>query len=272
MFHNLKTFVRSHSKAAILFCFLYFIMLSSTPKNVLCSAKCPQYKVILFDSYGTLIDVNSLIGTIRKVLNSTDPIQSQVLLDSWRTKQLDFTWLRSLMKSSAKDSYADFWTVTKDALKYSAEKFNISMTQSQQDELMNAWLRLQLFPDVKDSLAKLKTKYKLAVLSNGSPRMLREVFKSNGLDDLIDPTNEFSVDTVRLYKPHPYVYSLAERKLHVSKSRILFVSGNSWDAIGAKAYGFQSVWLNRIGEPYPDLGISTDFEISNLHQLADKFS
>lgn len=172
------------------------------------------------------------------------------------------------MKAQTVDSYKDFWEVTRDALQFSLAKLEISLNQSQHDELMNGWLRLSVFPDVKESLTKLKTKYKLAVLSNGSPRMLREAFQYNGLDGLIDPANEISVDEVRVFKPHPTVYSLAEKKLRVSKSDILFVSGNSWDVIGAKSYGFRSVWINRSGEPEHNLGTSADWEFSDLNQLA----
>lgn len=171
------------------------------------------------------------------------------------------------MKSPVTDTYEDFWEVTQNALKFSLAKLEISLTQSQQDELMNGWLKLKMFPDVKESLTKLKQKYQLAMLSNGSPRMLRAVSKHTGLDDLIHSTNEISVDEVRVFKPHPSVYGLAEKKLRVSKSEILFVSGNGWDAIGAKAYGFPSVWLNRNNAPADNLGVSADMEISDLNQL-----
>lgn len=172
------------------------------------------------------------------------------------------------MKSPATDTYKDFWEVTLDALEFSLAKLEIELTQSQQDELMNGWLRLSVFPDVKQSLTELKQKYRLAVLSNGSPRMLREMFKYNGLGDLIDPANEISVDEVRVFKPHPSVYGLAEKKLRVSKSEILFVSGNSWDVIGAKSYGFRSVWINRNNEPEHNLGMSADSVHSDLNQFA----
>lgn len=166
------------------------------------------------------------------------------------------------------DSYQDFWAVTQDALKFSLAKLNVSLTQSQQDDLMNGWLGLGLFPDVKESLTALKEKYKLAILSNGTPRMLREVSKANELDDLINAANEISVDEVKLFKPHPSVYALAESKLRVSKSEILFVSGNSWDVIGAKSYGFKSVWINRNNEPEDKLGVMADQQFSDLIQLS----
>lgn len=172
------------------------------------------------------------------------------------------------MKSPTTDTYKDFWEVTQDALRFSLAKLEISLTQSQQDELMNGWLRLSVFPDVKDSLTELKQNYQLVVLSNGSPRMLRELFKYNGLDDLIDPANEISVDEVRVFKPHPTVYGFVEKKLRALKSEILFVSGNSWDVIGAKSYGYRSVWINRNNEPEHQLGISTDLEYSDLNQFA----
>lgn len=172
------------------------------------------------------------------------------------------------MKSAATDTYQNFWNVTQDALKFSLAKLNISLSHSQQDDLMNGWLKLSIFPDVIESLTNLKTKYELAVLSNGTPTMLREVFKYNGLNGLIDPTNEISVDEVRIFKPHSTVYGLAEKKLRVSKSEVLFVSGNSWDIIGAKSYGFRSVWINRNDEPEDNLGVSADMVFSDLNQLA----
>lgn len=174
------------------------------------------------------------------------------------------------MKSPTTDTYKDFWEVTRDALQFSLAKLDISLTQFQQDELMNGWLRLGVFPDVKQSLTELKQKYRLAVLSNGSPRMLRELFKFNELENLIDPVDEISVDEVKLFKPHPTVYGLAEKKLNVPKSDILFVSGNSWDVIGAKSYGFQSVWINRNAEPEHNLGASADMTFPDLNQLVTR--
>lgn len=226
-----------------------------------------SHKVIVFDSYGTLVDVNDLLDNTRNVINSKSSTIPTALINLWRSKQLDYTWLRSLMKSPVTDSYKDFWEVTKDALIFAAAKLEISLTQSQKNELMNGWLQLNTFPDVKESLSKLKQKFQLAILSNGSPRMLRQVSEHNGLNVLIDPANEISVDEVRMYKPHPTVYGLVEKKLRVSKSEILFVSGNSWDIIGAKSYGFRTVWINRKNEPADSLGISADIEISDLNQL-----
>lgn len=176
------------------------------------------------------------------------------------------------MKSPIRDSYKDFWDVTRDALQFSLQKFETLVEQSQEDELMNGWLKLSVFPDVKESLTELKQKYQLAVLSNGTPRMLREVFKHNGLEDLINPAHEISVDEVKVFKPHPAVYGLVEKKLGVSKSKILFVSGNSWDVNGAKSYGFRSVWINRKHEPEDKLGLSADLVFSDLKQLTKYLS
>lgn len=176
------------------------------------------------------------------------------------------------MKSPVRDSYKDFWEVTRDALRFSLSKLEISLKQSEEDELMNGWLKLSVFPDVKESLANMKQNHQLAVLSNGTPRMLREVFKHNGLDDLLNPTNEISVDEVRIFKPHSSVYGLVEKKLRVPKSKILFVSGNSWDVIGAKSYGFRSVWINRNNVPEDNLDVSADFVFPNLNQLAAHLS
>lgn len=167
-----------------------------------------------------------------------------------------------------RDSYKDFWEITQDALKYSLKKLDISLEQSKQDELMNGWLQLSIFPDVREALTQIKKKYRMAVLSNGTPKMLREVFKHNGLNDLIDPANEISVDEVRMFKPHPSVYALAERRLRVPKSHILFVSGNYWDVVGAKSYGFHSIWLNRKNDPKDNLGLAADLEFPDLNQFS----
>ncbi|XP_037030134.1 2-haloalkanoic acid dehalogenase-like isoform X2 [Bradysia coprophila] len=232
---------------------------------------CSQYKVILFDSYGTLIDVDDLLENTQNVISSTDLKLPTELINLWRAKQLDYTWLRSLMKNPMADSYQDFWVVTRDALKFSLAKLNISSTQSQLDNLMNGWLHLRLFPDVKESLTVLKKNYQLAILSNGTPHMLREVSKSNGLGDFISPANEISVDDVKVFKPHPSVYALAESKLRVSKSEILFVSGNSWDVIGAKTYGFESIWINRKNVPEDQLNTMADMQFPDLIQLTKRF-
>jgi len=244
---------------------LIFTLLSFHSRNMSTLSTCEQTKLIVFDSYGTLIDVNDLQNTARNFVNSID---ATVLVNLWRTKQLDYTWLRSLMKSPIVDTYVDFWGVTQDALKFSLKKLEISLTQPEQDKLMNGWLNLSIFPDVKDSLTQMKQKYQLAVLSNGTPKMLRDVFKHNRLEDLIHPDNEISVDEVKVFKPHPTVYGLAEKKLHVSKSQILFVSGNSWDVSGAKSYGLRSVWINRNNESEANLGISADLEFTNLNELS----
>jgi 2-haloacid dehalogenase len=183
----------------------------------------------VFDAYGTLFDVHSVIERAGGALPKT-------LSTLWRQKQLEYTWLRSLM-----DRYEDFWAVTEAALRVAAAQLKIELTDAQHDALMQAYLVPSAFPDARAALAGLKGT-PLAILSNGSPRMLESAVRHNGLGSFV--AEIISVDRVKIYKPSPRVYALGPEILRVPAREILFVSSNSWDAAGAKAFGYQVCWCN----------------------------
>lgn len=215
-------------------------------------------KACVFDAYGTLFDVHSAVGQYRNQLGEK---ADQVSL-LWRTKQLEYTWLRSLMKH-----HADFWQVTGEALDFAFETYQITDPVLRED-LMNAYLNLKSYPEVKDALSLLKTcGYKLAILSNGTPDMLESAVTNSGLADLIDIN--LSVEAVGIYKPAPRVYQLAVDALGVHPYEIIFQSSNAWDASGASAFGFNVAWVNRFGQSKERLPGKPDFEIKNLLELSD---
>ena len=213
-------------------------------------------RAVVFDLYGTLLDVSSVergCGTI-----TTDPAAFVAL---WRTKQLEYTWLRALS-----GTYVDFWAVTEDALRFTCRRLGVDPTPEQSDSLMKHWLNPAPYPEVDAALERLSGRT-LAVLSNGSPEMLRAGLTSAGLAGRI--AHLISVDEVRTYKPAPAVYALAERHLRLPTAEILFVSGNAWDAAGAKVAGLRVCRLNRAGLPMEELGLAPNLEVSDLVELAD---
>ncbi len=207
-----------------------------------------------FDAYGTLFDVHSVIEACRAVTNDPQGFSLQ-----WRQKQLEYTWLRALM-----GRYEDFWTVTEAALRFTIRRFSLAASETQVKQLMDAYLALAPFPEVKATLERLK-EYPLAILSNGSPKMLETVVRSNGLTGSF--THVLSVDAVKSYKPNPAVYELGPRALGVPAKEICFVSANPWDASGAKAFGYTVAWCNRAGLPMDELGLTPDVEIRRLDEL-----
>ncbi|MEO1864588.1 MAG: haloacid dehalogenase type II, partial [Pseudomonadota bacterium] len=187
----------------------------------------------VFDAYGTLFDVHS---AVRRYSNQIK--ESEAVSALWRAKQLEYTWLRSLM-----GRYVDFWQVTADALDFALETYGISDTVIRQD-LLQAYMTLSCYSEVPDVLDRLKRKgIRCAILSNGSPQMLSSAVKNSGLSEFFDAV--ISVDMISQYKPDPRVYRLAVDELKVEKSKIAFQSSNAWDAAGANAYGFNVVWVNR---------------------------
>ena len=204
----------------------------------------------MFDAYGTLYDVHSVVARCE----SCWPGKGAQLSQLWRTKQLEYTWQRSLMQR-----YAPFSTVTREALAYACEALGLALSVPQMDGLMSEYLSLALFPDVSRTLSELPGKK--AILSNGSPDMLAPLVENSGLkfDAVI------SVDELKVYKPAPAVYALAVQKLHTGK--IAFVSSNCWDALGAKSYGFEVYWINRAGAPVDRLGFKPDRVLKNLHEV-----
>jgi 2-haloacid dehalogenase len=211
----------------------------------------------VFDAYGTLFDVHS---AVRRYSNQIK--ESEAVSALWRAKQLEYTWLRSLM-----GRYVDFWQVTADALDFALETYGISDTVIRQD-LLQAYMTLSCYSEVPDVLDRLKRKgIRCAILSNGSPQMLSSAVKNSGLSEFFDAV--ISVDMISQYKPDPRVYRLAVDELKVEKSKISFQSSNAWDAAGANAYGFNVVWVNRFKQKPERLNTSVDIELTDLEKLPE---
>jgi len=214
-----------------------------------------QVRGLLFDAYGTLFDVHSVIEAGRAV--TEDP---QALSATWRGKQLEYTWLLSLM-----GRYQDFWDVTGAALSFACRRLGLEVGPAERARLMDAYLGLDPFPEVRTALERLRG-LRCGILSNGAPRMLEAVVAHAGLGALLEAV--ISVDEVRTFKPAPAVYALGPARLGLPREAIGFVSSNCWDVIGAKAYGFQVVWVNRLRAPLEELGLAPDLEVSDLDGLA----
>ena len=208
----------------------------------------------VFDAYGTLFDVHSIVEVGREI--TADP---QTLSATWRQKQLDYTWLRALM-----GRYEDFWAVTEAALRYAIRRLALTPSEAQIRRLMDAYLSLACFPEVKAALVALAPRPR-AILSNGSPRMLEAAVASSGLGAHLDRV--LSVDAVKTYKPSPQVYALGPQALGIAAEELLFVSSNAWDVAGAKAFGYRVAWCNRTQAPEEELGVRPDVTISRLDQL-----
>jgi len=208
----------------------------------------------VLDAYGTLFDVHSVVETGREI--TSDPV---TLSTTWRQKQLEYTWLRALM-----GAYADFWVVTEAALRYSIRRLGLSATEAQVQRLMDAYLSLACFPEVKPALGRLAGRPR-AVLSNGSPAMLAAAVTASGLTGLLE--HVISVDRAKTYKPSPLVYALGPQVLSIAAGELLFVSSNGWDVAGAKAFGYQAAWCNRAGAPEEELGVRPDLVVSSLDKL-----
>ncbi len=214
-------------------------------------------QALVFDAYGTLFDVHSVISAC----NQNFPGQGPALSQAWRAKQLEYTWLRSLM-----GRYEDFWHVTESALSFACKTLNLQCPPATSAQLMEAYLHLDSYPEVKQALNSL-SEYSLAILSNGSPRMLQAAVESAGLQGIF--SRVISVDEVKIYKPSPRVYRLASQKLRVAKAAIGFVSSNFWDIAGAKAFGLRTYWVNRSRAVAEELGIVPDATVSSLAELVD---
>ena len=212
-------------------------------------------RACVFDAYGTLFDVHSAVGRHADRL----PDASAVSL-LWRTKQLEYTWLRSLM-----DRYVDFWQITQDALDFALDTYRAA-DAALKDDLMQAYLELSCYPEVPAVLNEIKDRgFRCAVLSNGSPRMLGSAVQNSGLQGVFDAV--ISIDAIGIYKPDPRVYQMAVDQLGVSPSQIAFQSSNAWDAAGAGAFGFKVAWINRFGQQPERLGTVADAELKDLTAL-----
>ena len=213
-------------------------------------------KACVFDAYGTLFDFASAAKGCRDVLG--DNIERFTVL--WRDKQLQYTWLRA-----TQGKHADFWQVTGDALDFTLETLGIENAKLR-DRLMQLYLTLDTFPEVPGVLSRLKTSgMKLAILSNGSPKMLDAVVKGAKLEGMFDAV--LSVEISGVYKPHPRVYQLAVDRLGIPASAISFQSSNAWDAWAASAFGMQVIWCNRYGQRRERLPGNPDREIKSLDEL-----
>ena len=211
---------------------------------------------VAFDLFGTLLDVNSLEAAC--AADAADPAAFVAL---WRQKQLEYSWLRALM-----GRYEDFWSVTAAALDYTTERFQVSLAEGRRDRLLAAWLSLRPYPDVPAALAALAPR-PLAVLSNGSSRMLKENLRAAGLDGRF--AHVLSVDEVSTYKPSPAVYALAENRLGLPRERILFVSSNAWDVAGARTFGLTVAWVNRARALPERLGAAPHLVLRSLADLGE---
>ena len=209
-------------------------------------------EAFVFDAYGTLYDVYSVAARCE----SCFPGKGAQLSQLWRAKQLEYTWQRSLMQR-----YVPFSTVTREALAYSCEALKLELSVAQMEGLMAEYLNLSAYPDVPGTLNTIKEKK--AILSNGSPDMLLPLVQNSGLQ--LDAV--ISVDELKIFKPAPQVYELAVKQLGVAKERIGFVSSNCWDALGAKAYGFNVYWINRTHAPLDRLGFQPDRILKSLDEV-----
>ncbi|MCK1492152.1 haloacid dehalogenase type II [Bradyrhizobium sp. 180] len=191
-------------------------------------------KAIVFDAYGTLYDIQSVAAITERAFPGYGDLITQI----WRIKQLEYTWLRTLMRR-----YEDFSVVTRNSLSYTLRILGLNYDESLFEQIMDKYVHLDLYPDARATLQSLK-KHKLAILSNGSSEMLTTLVRNTGLDSVLDAT--ISIDTTRIFKPSPEAYSLIEPRLNVSRAEVLFVSSNPWDAIGAKAAGLKVAWIERV--------------------------
>ena len=218
-------------------------------------------KHAVFDAYGTLFDVHSAAAQHQKKLGD----KAQTVSTLWRTKQLEYTWLRSLMQR-----YVNFAQVTRDALDYALESHGIADDSLRQD-LLNAYQQLSCYPEVPETLQKLKQHgLGTAILSNGSFEMLESGVRNSGLKELLDGV--FSVETIRIFKPDPQVYQLAVDQLGCDPQEILFFSSNAWDVSGSATFGFQAVWVNRFGQAPERLPGNPVLEIKSLDAVLKYFS
>ena len=214
-------------------------------------------KAIIFDAYGTLFDVNSAAEKCKGKIGD----KWEGFANYWRTTQLEYTWLRSLM-----NRHKDFWQVTEDSLDKSMQAFKID--SSMRNELLDLYKVLSTFSEVKEVLNKLKEKnYKLAILSNGTPFLLNELVKSNNLDNIFDDI--FSIEEVKTYKPDPKVYNIPIKKYQIQKNEVAYLSANTWDVSAGGNYGFNPVWINRNNSIFDNLDYVPKYQVKHLGGLLD---
>ena len=214
-------------------------------------------KAIIFDAYGTLFYVNSAAEKCKDKIGD----KWEGFANYWRTTQLEYTWLRSLMKR-----HKDFWQVTEDSLDKSMKVYKID--SSMKNELLGLYKILSTYKEVPEVLKSLKEKnFKLAILSNGTPSLLDELVRSNNLQNTFDDI--FSIEQIGVYKPDSKVYDLPINKYQIKKNEVVFFSANTWDVSGAGNYGYNSIWLNRNNNFFDNLDFVPKHEIQNLSKLLD---
>ncbi|MBL6947793.1 MAG: haloacid dehalogenase type II [Rhodospirillales bacterium] len=220
------------------------------------TAKIEDIDACVFDAYGTLFDVAAAAARCKDALGD----KAEPLAALWRTRQLEYTWLRSLMQE-----YVEFWQVTGDGLDYALASLGIE-DDVLRERLMDIYMVLDAYPEVKEVLTTLKNGgLKTAILSNGSPKMLNAAVQNAGIDGVLD--DSFSVDSIGIYKPHPSVYQMSVDGLDVDAGRICFMSSNAWDAAAAANFGFRVVWVNRFGQPQERIPGQPEQEITTLEAL-----
>lgn len=241
-------------------------------------------KAVVFDAYGTLYDIQSVAA----ITDQAFPGYGELITQIWRLKQLEYTWHRSLMRR-----YEDFSVITRDSLVYTLRTLGLKYDNKVFERIMDKYVHLDLYPDARQALADLKD-YKLAILSNGSTDMLTTLVCNTGLDKILNAT--ISIDSKRIFKPSPEAYSLVEARFGIAPAEVLFVSSNPWDAIGAKSFGFNTAWIERVtpeamaeacrkGDLIPpltmfkavrmqmdELGLTPDYRVHGLAALVQKLS
>ena len=214
-------------------------------------------KAIIFDAYGTLFDVNSAAEKCKNKIGD----KWEGFSNYWRTTQLEYTWLRSLM-----NRHKDFWQITEDSLDKSINAFNIN--PSMKNELLNLYKVLSTYEEVPEVLKTLKLKnFKLAILSNGTPSLLNELVKVNNLENIFNDI--FSIEQVGIYKPDFKVYDIPIQKYHIEKEEVAFLSANTWDVSGGGNYGYNAIWVNRNKNVFDNLDYKPNFQVKNLLELID---
>ncbi len=212
-------------------------------------------KAIIFDAYGTLFDVNSAAEKCKDKIGN----KWEGFANYWRTTQLEYTWLRSLMKR-----HKDFWQVTEDSLDKSMKAYEID--SSMRNELLDLYKILLPFKEVPEVLKSLKEKdLKLAILSNGTPALLKQLVNSNNLENIFD--NIFSIEEVGIYKPDSKVYDMPIKEYQINKNEVAFLSSNTWDVSAGGNYGYNSIWVNRNQNIFDNLDYNPRYKINNLLEL-----
>ncbi|APV49954.1 haloacid dehalogenase, type II [Betaproteobacteria bacterium GR16-43] len=218
-----------------------------------------EISALVFDAYGTLFDVHS----VTRLAESLFPGRGAEVSRTWRTKQLEYTWLRSLM-----DSYEDFQRVTAASLEWSLESLGLEADEAARRSLVAEYRRLKAYPEAAAALDTLARQRPLAIFSNGHPEMLEAVVEHNNLRNLFRG-GVLSVHGAKVFKPHPSTYRIVEDRLGVPRSMVGFISSNGWDAAGARTFGFQVFWVNRAKAPVERLGVRPDAIVADLTELVE---